>query len=60
MMEEIAGLSMDLASVQMAVSYSVAVTEKVMDTQELAGQELERMLQAAPTPGVGDHVDVYA
>jgi hypothetical protein len=60
MMEEIAGLSMDMAATELAVSYSTAVTKKVMDTQELAGQGLQEMLQAVPTPGEGEYIDVYA
>ena len=48
MMEAIAGAAMDMKSAQLAAEYSVAVTKKVMDTQELAAQELLNMLPATP------------
>ena len=48
MMEAIAGAAMDMKSAKLAAEYSVAVTKKVMDTQELAAQELLNMLPATP------------
>ena len=48
MMEAIAGAAMDMKSAQLAADYSIAVTKKVMDTQELAAQEMLNMLPATP------------
>ena len=48
MLEAIAGAAMDMKSAQLAAEYSIAVTKKVMDTQELAAQELLNMLPATP------------
>ena len=58
MMESIAGMAMDMQAAQFATNYSMAVTKKMMDTQELAGQELLRMLPSAP--GLGQYIDTYA
>lgn len=60
MMESIAGMAMDMSAAQVANQYAISVAKKMMDTQELAGQELTRMLQAVPTPGKGQYVDFYA
>lgn len=58
MMESIAGMATDLSAAQFANQYAISVTKKMMDTQELAGQELLKMLP--PTPGKGQYIDVYA
>lgn len=62
MMESIASMAMDMSAASFAADYSLAVTKKMMDTQELAGQELLNMLpdQAAMVPPKGDFIDVYA
>ena len=36
MLESIAGAAMDMSAARFSVEYSMAVTKKVMDTQELA------------------------
>ena len=53
MLESIAGAAMDMSAARFSVEYSMAVTKKVMDTQELAAQELlvRRRRQ---------YIDVYA
>ena len=48
MLESIAGAAMDMSAARFSVEYSMAVTKKVMDTQELAAQELLEMLPASP------------
>ena len=58
MLEAIACAAMDMSAALFAVEYSMAVTKKVMDTQELAAQELLEMLPAAPS--MGQYIDVYA
>ena len=60
MMESIASMSMSMSAASFATNYSLAVTKKMMDTQELAGQELVKMLEAVPTPAKGQYIDVYA
>jgi hypothetical protein len=60
MMDSIASAAMDISAAQMSVDYSMAVTKKVMDTQDLAGQEMDRMLQYIDTPAKGEYIDVYA
>lgn len=53
MLESIAGAAMDMSAARFSVEYSMAVTKKVMDTQELL-----EMLPAAPS--MGQYIDVYA
>ena len=62
MMNSIASMAMDMSAASFATEYSLAVTKKMMDTQELAGQELVNMLPdlAAMAPPKGDFIDVYA
>lgn len=60
MMESIAGMATQMSAAQFANQYAISVTKKMMDTQELAGQELVKMLQSVPTPGKGQFVDFYA
>ena len=59
MMESIASMSMSMSAASFATNYSLAVTKKMMDTQELAAQEMLRMLPQ-PTQGMGEFIDVYA
>lgn len=58
MMESIAGMATAMSASQIANQYAMSVTKKVMDTEELAGQELLKMLP--PTPGQGKYIDTYA
>ena len=60
MMESIASMAMGMSAASFATNYSMAVTKKMMDSQELAGQELAKMLEAVPTPAQGQYIDVYA
>ena len=60
MMESIASMSISMSAASFATNYSLAVTKKMMDTQELAGQELVKMLEAVPTPAKGQYIDTYA
>ncbi len=58
MMNSLASMAMDMSASKLAVDYSVSVAKKVMDTQELAAQEMLRMLPAAPAKGA--YIDTYA
>ena len=60
MMESIAGMATGMSAASFATNYSMAITKKMMDTQEMAGQELIKMLEAVPTPAKGQYIDVYA
>lgn len=57
MMDSIASAAMSMSAAQFSVQYSTAVTKKVMDTAELAGQEMVRMLEEIPK---GQYIDTYA
>ena len=48
MMESIASMAMSMSAASFATS------------QELAGQELMKMLEAVPAPAKGQYIDVYA
>lgn len=58
MMDSIASAAMDMSAAQFSVNYSMAMTKKVMATQEMAAQELLEMLP--PTPPMGQYIDTYA
>ena len=60
MMESIASMSMGMSAASFATNYSLAGTKKMMDSQELAGQELAKMLEAVPSPAKGQYIDTYA
>lgn len=60
MMESIASMAMGMSAASFATNYSLSVTKKMMDSQEMAGQELMKMLEAVPAPAKGDYIDVYA
>ena len=60
MMESIASMAMGMSAASFATNYSMAVTKKMMDTQELAGQELMKMREAVPEPAKGQFFDVFA
>lgn len=55
MMNSIAALSMDMSAARLQQSVSISVQKKVMDTQELAAQELLKML-----PPQTNTIDTYA
>ena len=55
LMNGIASMAMSLQSASLQQNYSIAVAKKSMETQEMAAQELLRMLQ--PQQSV---IDVYA
>ena len=60
MMESIASMSMSMSAASFATNYSLAVTKKMMDTQELAGQELLNMLPDIQSLPKGQYIDTYA
>ncbi|MGI5962413.1 MAG: YjfB family protein [Lawsonibacter sp.] len=60
MMDQIAASAVSMASAQFQQNYSVAVTKKAMDSQELAMQELLRMLPQQPAVAQGNYIDTYA
>lgn len=55
MMNDIAAMSMDLSAASIQQQASVSVQKKAMDAQELAGQELLKML-----PPQTSIIDTYA
>lgn len=59
MMESIAGMAMDMSAARFSIDYSMSFTKKVMETQELAVQEMLSMLPENPLPK-GAVIDTYA
>ena len=57
-MDGIAATASSLASAQLQQSYTLAVSKKAMESQELAVQELLQMLP--PSSSSGYKFDVYA
>ncbi len=60
MMEGIAAQAMSMKAAEFAQNYSVSVTKKAMDTQEMAAQELLEMLPDVSAMSKGQYIDVYA
>ena len=60
MMEQIAAMSMNMSAATVAQNYSIAITKKTMESQELAAQELLKMLPETPAPAKGQYIDTYA
>ena len=58
MMDGIAATASSLASAQLQQSYTLAVSKKAMESQELAVQELLQMLPHSSSSGY--QFDVYA
>ncbi len=48
MMNSIAAASMSMSAAKFAQQVDIAVTKKAMDTEELALQELTKMLEPSP------------
>lgn len=60
MMESIANMAMGMSAASFATNYSIALTKKMMDSQEMAGEEMAKMLEAVPAPPKGQYIDTYA
>lgn len=62
MMQSIAASATALSAAQFQQSYSLAVSKKAMDTQEMAAQSMIEMLaqQPTPAPAAGTYIDTYA
>ena len=58
MMDAIASASMSMSAAQLSVQYAMSVEKKIMDTQELAAEEMLEMLP--PTQQLGQYIDTYA
>lgn len=59
-MEGIAATATSLSAAQFQQSYSLAVSKKAMDTQEMAAQSMLEMLAQQPAPAKGAYIDTYA
>lgn len=59
-MDSVAATSVSMSAASLQQSVSLAVTKKVMDSQDLALQELTKMLPATPAPAKGAYIDTYA
>lgn len=60
MTSSIAGASVSMASAELMQQYSVSVTKKAMDSQEVALQGLLEMLPQQTAPAKGVYIDTYA
>lgn len=53
-------ISSSMSPMQFSVEYSMSVTKKVIDTQQLAGQEMAAMLEKLAAPELGALLDTRA
>ena len=59
LMNSVASASMTMSAAQLQQQYSISVAKKSMDVQEIAMEELLRMLPES-VPAKGTYIDVYA
>ncbi|MCI8888990.1 MAG: putative motility protein [Hungatella sp.] len=57
---DIAAMSLSLSACSTNTNISIAMMSKVLDTVEASGEALTEMIQAIPTQGLGEHIDVLA
>ncbi len=57
---DIAALAMTMSQAQLMQNVSLAVTDKVMETQQMQGQQLAEMMKTAdaPHPNLGQKIDI--
>ena len=60
MMSSIASMATSMKAASFANDYSLAVTKKVMDSQEMAAQEILEMLPDVTAMAKGQYIDTYA
>lgn len=60
LMEGVAATATSLSAARLQESYSMAVSRKAMDTQEMAAQSMLEMLAQQPAPAKGAYIDTYA
>ncbi len=58
LMSSIAAQSMEMKASEFQQNYSIAVTKKAMDAEEMAAKAILEMMPSAPAKG--QYVDVYA
>ena len=59
-MDSVAATSVSMSAASLQQSVSLAVTKKLMESQDRALQELTKMLPATPAPAKGAYIDTYA
>ncbi len=57
---DIAAMSLSLSACSTNTNISVAMMSKILDTVEVTGEARTEMMEAIPTPGLGEHIDVLA
>ena len=57
---DIAALAITMSQAQLMQNVSLAVTDKVMETQQMQGQQLTEMMKTAdaPHPNLGQKIDI--
>ena len=60
LMTGVANMAMDMKAAQFAQNYSIALEAKVLDTMEMEGQEVLKLMNSVPAVPKGEYIDVYA
>ena len=60
LMNSIAATATSLSAAQFQQNQSLSVMKKAMSSQELAAQEMMKMLPEPSVKAAGSHIDVYA
>jgi hypothetical protein len=57
-MDVITSLASTMQQLSIQQDVGVAMLSKTMDSQEAAGQGVQRMINSVPTPGLGGSIDI--
>lgn len=57
---DISALSIAMSTQSVQSDISVAVLSKNLDTLEIAGDGLQKMMEASVTPNIGQNIDYFA
>ena len=55
---DISGLSVSMSTSSINTGLEVAMLSKVLDSAEIAGEELNEMMEAVAIPGLGENLDI--
>ena len=55
---DISGLSVSMSTRSINTGLEVAITSKVLESAEIAGEALNEMMEAVAIPGLGENLDI--
>jgi hypothetical protein len=55
---DISSLAMNMSQIGLQQDIGVAMLSKTMDTAEVTGQGIQKMIDSVPTPNLGGSIDI--